>query len=255
MTDQATIDGRGGGIPPHLTPRQRLAAALRPLIDMTVASILDDDAVTEAAVSLEALGERLRGQARPGRRPIVAPDMSDPLREFFPSSPIVGTNNPLAPPVRLTTVPGVDGGWPEIAAEANFGYPYEGPPTCVHGGVIAETFDEVMGAANMVSGNPGMTGTLTIRYRRPTPLRADLRIEARCLGRSGRKISTWAGIYFQGQLTAEAEGVFIEVGPTHLLSIAEANPGSVDPQTLELLRHESAASDPPTGNGANPATA
>jgi hypothetical protein len=29
--------------------------------------------------------------------------------------------------------------------------------------VIAATFDEILGAAIMVSGNPGMTGTLTVR--------------------------------------------------------------------------------------------
>ena len=40
--------------------------------------------------------------------------------------------------------------------------------------MIAETFDEMLGAANIVAGNPGMTGTLTIRYRKPTPLRTDL---------------------------------------------------------------------------------
>ena len=62
-------------------------------------------------------------------------------------------------------------GYREIRAEAWFDFAYEGPPTCVHGGVIAETFDEVLGAANMVAGNPGMTGTLTVRYRKPTPLR------------------------------------------------------------------------------------
>jgi Thioesterase superfamily len=238
----------------EMTARQRLAAALRPLIDMAVASRLDDDAMIDAAEVIEQAGAQLRAGAGPGRRPIVAPDMSDPNREFFPSSPIVGSHNPIAPPVRITVVPGTDGAWAEITGEVNFGYAYEGPPTCVHGGVIAEMFDEVMGAANMVSGNPGMTGTLTIRYRRPTPLRADLHVVARCVGREGRKIRTWAGIYFQGELTAEAEGVFIQVGPSHLLGIAEANPDQVDPQTLELLRHEAATSSAPAGSGGVPPT-
>ncbi len=50
--------------------------------------------------------------------------------------------------------------------------PYEGPPTCVHGGVIAELFDELLGISNILAGPGAMTGTLTIRYRRPTPLLA-----------------------------------------------------------------------------------
>jgi acyl-coenzyme A thioesterase PaaI-like protein len=110
----------------------------------------------------------------------------------------------------------------------------------VHGGVIAETFDEMLGAANMVAGNPGMTGTLTVKYRKPTPLRTDLRIEARCVGRSGRKIRTWAGIYHGEVLTAEADGIFIEVAPARFLAIAEGNADSVDPTVLAAMRAEAA---------------
>ena len=135
----------------------------------------------------------------------------------------MGMANPLAPPVVVHVVDGVDGGYQEIRAEAWFDWAYEGPPTCVHGGVIAETFDEMLGAANMVAGNPGMTGTLTVRYRKPTPLRTPLRIEARCLRRDGRKIFTWAGIYHGDLLTAEADGLFIEVNPAQFLAIAEGD--------------------------------
>ncbi len=228
-------------------PRRRLAAALRPIITMTVAAELDDEVVLEAAVAIEGIGEHLAEQAGPGKRPRRQPDISDEAQEFFPTSPVMGIANPISPPVRIHVVDGVDGGYREIRAEANFDYAYEGPPTCVHGGVIAATFDEVLGAANMVAGNPGMTGTLTIRYRKPTPLRTDLRIEARCLGRSGRKVRTWAGIYHGDLLTAEAEGLFIEVNPSQFLAIAEGNSESADPVMLEAIRAEAirvgAASD------------
>ena len=86
-----------------------------------------------------------------------------------------------------------------------------------------------------------MTGTLTIRYRKPTPLRTDLRIEARCLIRSGRKVHTWGGIFHGDVLTAEVEGIFIVVGPTKLVAIAEANPNSADPAMLAAMRAEAAA--------------
>jgi hypothetical protein len=144
-------------------PRRRLAAALRPIITMTVSGVLEDGAVAEAAEALEAIATRLAEHAGPGRLARLQPDISRPPQEFFPTSPITGMVNPIAPPVRVAVVDGAPGGYREILAEANFDYPYEGPPTCVHGGVIAETFDEVMGAANMVAGHPAMTGTLTIR--------------------------------------------------------------------------------------------
>ena len=205
---------------------------------MTVSAALDDAALAEAADAIEAVSARLADRAQPGQATPPAPDMTSPPQDFFPNSPITGLLNPIAPPVRVWVVDGADGGYREIRGEAYFDFPYEGPPTCVHGGVIAETFDEVLGAANMVADNAAMTGTLTIRYRKPTPLRTDLRIEARCLGRSGRKVHTWGGIFHGDLLTAEAEGIFIVVGPSRLVAIAEANPNSADPTMLAAMRAE-----------------
>lgn len=228
-------DGPG---PAPSEARRRLAEALRPLITMTVATALDDDTLSEAAERVDDLVAGLNRRALPGKHQRRPPDMANPPQEFFPSSPITGMLNPIAPPVRVWAVDGPDGGYRELRGEAYFDYPYEGPPTCVHGGVIAETFDEVLGAANMLADNAAMTGTLTVRYRKPTPLRTDLRIEARCLGRDGRKIRTWGGIFHGDLLTAEAEGIFIDVPPSRLLAIAEGNPNSADPAMLSAMRDE-----------------
>ena len=62
-----------------------------------------------------------------------------------------------------------------------------------------------------------------MRYRRPTPLLAPLDLVARTTGGERRKIFTWAGIYHGGELTAEAEGIFISLDPTRLLNIAAMN--------------------------------
>ena len=43
------------------------------------------------------------------------------------------------------------------------------PATCTAAG-SRSTFDEILGMANIASGHPGMTGTLKVRYLRPTPL-------------------------------------------------------------------------------------
>ncbi len=104
-----------------------------------------------------------------------------------------------------------------------FDYPFEGPPTCVHGGVIAELFDELLGLSNILAGLGAMTGTLTIRYRRPTPLLAPIELAARHSGTEGRKVFAWGGMYHEGQLTAEAEGIFILVDPQRMLDIVTGN--------------------------------
>ena len=221
------------------SPRLRLAAALRLLIDDAVAADLDNAVVTEAAEAVEAVHAKVRAAAGPVKRPRGQPDIASAAQDFFPTSPVMGLANPIAPPVIVNVVDGADGGR-EIAGQANFGYPYEGPPTCVHGGVIAETFDEVLGACCIVSGNHGMTGTLTVRYRKPTPLRTDLRIEARYLGRDGRKIRAWAGMWHGDVLTAEADGLFIDVAPAQFVAIAEGNIDSADPVMLAAIRAEAA---------------
>ncbi len=227
------------------TARLRLAAALRPLITMTVAGTPDDADLLAAAEAVERLAADLAAGAGTDRRMRQPPDTDRPTVEYFPTSPIAGILNPIAPPVSLEVVEGADGGPLEIRATAWFDYPYEGPPSCVHGGVIAATFDEILGAANMVAGSPGMTGTLTVRYRKPTPLRTDLRLEARFLERDGRKIRTWAGMYHGDVLTAEADGLFIEVLPRQMLAIAEQNANGPDDGLLAAMRRSVDALEAP----------
>jgi hypothetical protein len=89
--------------------------------------------------------------------------------------------------------------------------------------MIALLFDEILGNANIIAGRPGMTGTLTIRYRRPTPLLVPLELEARQIRVEGRKIMTTGTITVAGEITAEAEAIFIEVPPSQMLGIAGHN--------------------------------
>ncbi len=227
---------------PGSDPRRRLAAALRPLITLSVGAELDDDDVLEAARAVEAATSRLAAKAGP-RRPRQHPELEGAVQEFFPTSPIMGMANPLSPPVRVEVVAGRDGGPAELRAEASFDDQYEGPPTCVHGGIIAEVFDEMLGAANIVAGYPAMTGTLTIRYRTPTPLRTPIRIEARTVGRDGRKITARGEMYNGDVLTAEAEGIFVQLPPERFIAVAEGNADRIDPDALEFVRTEAARSD------------
>jgi acyl-coenzyme A thioesterase PaaI-like protein len=91
------------------------------------------------------------------------------------------------------------------------GTAYQGPPGSVHGGLVAALFDEVLGFAQWMTGNPGMTGTLKVRYRKPTPLNTELRFEATVERVDGRKIFTEARLYDGDTVTADAEGVFISL--------------------------------------------
>lgn len=125
----------------------------------------------------------------------------------FEHSPFIGLANPLSPPIRLREADG------RVHGQVVFGSAYEGPPGCVHGGYIAGAFDEVLGATQTLSGNPGMTGTLTVRFRSPTPLHTDLQFVGELVRVEGRKIFTQAELFAGERLCAEADGIFISMVP------------------------------------------
>jgi acyl-coenzyme A thioesterase PaaI-like protein len=108
-----------------------------------------------------------------------------------------------------------------VVARATFGSAYEGPPGAVHGGMVAAAFDEVLGMAQSLGGQPGMTGTLSIRYRKPTPLHRDLRFEGTLDRVDGRKLFTSGRCYDGDTLTAEAEGLFIRVDFARIAEMME----------------------------------
>jgi hypothetical protein len=199
-----------------------------------------------AADAARRLAEDLERAAGPGKAPrrFVG---TDGRRIFLPTGPMTGAENPLAPPARIWTVEGTDG--PELRGTVRFGYPYEGPPTCVHGGVLAELFDEVLGAALVAAGRPGMTGTLTVRYRRPTPLQADLDIVARATTVEGRKLGVWGATLHAGEPTAEAHGVFIAVDPAYVAGIMREHEEASDVDLVdpELRALAQAGGSVPTG--------
>jgi acyl-coenzyme A thioesterase PaaI-like protein len=203
-------------------PINRLARAARRISAVAVGHPLEDDEISDAADRLAEVADELEKHAAPGKRPREQPERSGHPQDFFSASPMVGQANPIAPPVEVWAVEG-ESGQREIRGRVTFGYPDEGPPTCVHGGVIAELFDELLGSANILANRAGMTGTLTVRYRKPTPLLTPLDLVARMTGTERRKIFTWGGIYHDGELTAEAEGIFILVQPGRMLDIVTTN--------------------------------
>lgn len=197
--------------------KRRLATAMRQVIDRLVTTDAPEDELAAAADALERYAARLATHPR-RKLPAGFSEVANAgdVAAFFDMSPLIGLSNPMSPPIRLH----VDGD--TVRGTVTFGAAYEGPPGHVHGGFVAAAFDEVLGFAQSLTGNPGMTGTLTIRYRRPTPLHTELRFEARVVRVEGRKIFTEGRLYAGEGLTAEAEGLFISVDLGKMRQLAEA---------------------------------
>lgn len=212
------LAARDGDVAPRRRELRRLADAARLLIERLVGTGAPDAVITETAAELEGVAERFAGS---GPKSVydgfaeAAMAGGDPSA-FFDHSPLIGRANPLAPPITLEVVEGM------IRGTATFGSAYEGPPGCVHGGYVAAAFDEVLGSAQTLSGSPGMTGTLTIRYRKPTPLHTELRFEGEFDRTEGRKVFTVGRVYADDVLTAEAEGIFVSIPPERFRELKEA---------------------------------
>jgi hypothetical protein len=187
--------------------KRELAAALRELLDCVCATDASEDELRRTADEIRATARRFAAQPVVVEPKGVAEMALAGMETFHDRSPLVGLSNPLAPPLEM--LPDPEAGI--VRGTGTFGSAYEGAPGCVHGGFIASAFDELLGMACIFSGNPGMTGELTTRYRRPTPIRTELRFEGRLDRVEGRRIYTVGEVYAGDQKTAEATGLFISI--------------------------------------------
>ena len=177
---------------------KRLAdlVALLDIADADAAAVDDLTRAVGAAADAVASRATLRATGL-----AEAPDPAD--HALAERSPFSGRANPLAAPMTIT----VDGA--TTRATATYTAAYEGPPATLHGGFVAAAFDDLLGVAQMASGDAGFTGTLTVRMRRPTPLHTPIEYEAGVREKRGRKIVCWGTSTANGEVVAEAECLFI----------------------------------------------
>ena len=194
---------------------RQVGQAMRRVIDRLTATSAPPEVLERLAGHLTAIAEDL-GPFDAVRRYEGSAEASGLShdRAFFDWSPLMGLANPLAPPIRAAVVDG------RIVARATFGIAYEGPPGCVHGGYIAAAFDEVLGVTQSLSGRVGMTGTLTIKYRRPTPLNRELVFEGWVDSVAGRKVTASGRLLAGEDVTAEATGLFVTITPERFASLS-----------------------------------
>ncbi len=197
---------RNGNVDRRRAAARRAGDSVRMVIERLISTEVPAEVLDAAAARMSEIADLLdvEGTVRRYEGMAEEPGLGfDPT--FFDWSPVLGLANPLSPPLYVDIEKDV------VVGRGRFGDAYEGPPGCVHGGFVAAAFDEVLGVTQSLSGQLGMTGTLTVHYRRPTPLHCDLRFEGRVDQVSGRKVLTSARLYAGEELTAEASGVFVSV--------------------------------------------
>jgi acyl-coenzyme A thioesterase PaaI-like protein len=185
---------------------EAFVATVRELVVLAVSALPPADVLARASRAIEDVGAMLRPhvpEARPARYPLLE-SVSGPA-DVMPYDPVTGRLSPLAPPLRFATEDG------RTTAHVRFTTPYEGPPGCVHGGIIAACFDQVLNVANLTAGVPGLTSSLEVRYRKPTPLDVDVRFEADPPAVDGKQVRTTGRLRAGDDVCADAVGTFVRV--------------------------------------------
>jgi acyl-coenzyme A thioesterase PaaI-like protein len=193
-------------------PATRLADELRGAIEELSSVDHDPERVAQAVAMAAELRTFLDGPRSPRwyETAIANGAIDDEAGAAFQNQSLFrGNHNPLAPPMVLDLVEDDDGR--RVEARVRLGLAYEGPPHGVHGGFVAGMFDEVLGATQRMMEKPGVTATLTVKYRHITPIEEELFLRAWIVEDVGRRIVAKATCHAGDLLTAEAEGLFIKV--------------------------------------------
>jgi acyl-coenzyme A thioesterase PaaI-like protein len=206
----ASTDAPPAGMPPE---DPRLAAAVRAgeagrrLLQALIASGAPEEVLLGVATDLDRAAETLAPFARRSRYDAIPGGSVVQFRDpaVITHHPLLGTANPVAPP--LVSEHHDDG---SVGVRGTYDNRAEGMPGLVHGGLLAMGFDLALGMATaMVLDRPAMTGTLTLRYRAPTPLYREVVYRATAEVHSERTVRAHGTLHVGETLCVEAEGIWV----------------------------------------------
>lgn len=185
-----------------------LVRAARELVEAVVMTAVDPGARAAAVEAIDEVTARLRRLRRSGAVLLIRHE--DGRIEHLtqagsgrmnPQAPLIVFEGLGPPPPMPTPV--------DLVARCTLTASHGGPPGRVHGGLVAALLDEVVGVAAFAAGAPGMTASLTVRYRKPTPHNTPLEVRARLDRWDGRKRWVSGEVIANGEVTAEAEAFLL----------------------------------------------
>jgi hypothetical protein len=187
---------------------RELADVLRRLIRLSVSASPPAHQTAGLTARLAVLADELEAHVPADALPRFIPPTEDeppkdvPLGGAMPYDVVVGPFNPVALPIVLDFDP------PKALGRGVFDVTYEGAPGCVHGAVLAATFDIILTAANAIVGAVGPTVTLAVRYVRPTLTNEEAVFEGWVTEVTDRRVFSKGRIVQGGVVTVEADGEF-----------------------------------------------
>lgn len=81
----------------------------------------------------------------------------------------------------------------------------------VHGGIISAILDEIMAYAAFTVYEFGVTGEITVRFRKPIPTEQEILIEGQVECQKGRVVYAKGTITMNGEIMAESTGKMVMI--------------------------------------------
>ncbi|OBJ62689.1 hotdog family protein [Mycobacterium asiaticum] len=173
------VEGRGQASPERtrfgeapLAQTVAVAGAIRRLSSLLL-SMESAHPTVDAMLAQFAVWEgELAAAAPTDLTPRVGDVHADAGRVYLDHATDIGAFNPCFPEYRFDHLD-----TETATGRVTFPLVYEGPPGLVHGGFLGVFFDCIMQHQNCVTGLSGKTRSLTVTFRRPTPILTELRFD------------------------------------------------------------------------------
>ena len=204
-------DGAGGrfGEQP-LAQTVAAAGALRRLAGQML-SLEHPHPVIDAVI--DQIGEwesELAGAVAADATPRIGEEGTDSQRVYLAHAFDIGAFNPCFPEYEFDRIDAdtADG-------RVTFPVVYEGPPGLVHGGFLAVFFDCVIQHQNCATELSGKTRSLTVTFRRPTPILTELSFDI-VREQAERDVTSMARLSLDGELLCTGEATTLALSPDKL---------------------------------------
>jgi hypothetical protein len=175
-----------------------VASLLRTVTGLVLSLESPSPALERLAAALRSAEAELGKLVPADPAPRIGAQAAADARVYIDHSGDIGAYNPCFPTYQIR----IDGN--RASGTVSFPIVYEGPPGIVHGGFLAVFFDSIVQHHNCELGLAGKTTSLTLTYRRPTPLVTELAFEVE-RSVDERRITSLARLMAGGSVLCEAQ--------------------------------------------------
>ncbi|HET9563893.1 MAG TPA: hypothetical protein VFP27_05175 [Mycobacterium sp.] len=161
------------------------AGAMRRLTGLLLSLEHDHPTVDTMLEQMAAWEKELAAAAAPDPTPRMGPSGGEQQRVYLDHAFDIGAFNPCFPEYTFEHLDAET-----ASGRVTFPLAYEGPPGLVHGGFLAVFFDSVTQHQSCAAKLTGKTRSLTLKFRRPTPILTELRFDVVRAQTDGQVTST-----------------------------------------------------------------